>query len=778
MDTCYHCGEEILSNSNVLDDKSFCCSGCKTVYQLLKENDLSSFYTYEAGAGKRPRKEEQHRYAFLDIPEIRDKYIDFHSDKQSTIRLFIPSIHCSSCIYLLENIQKLHAGILSSQVHFVKREALISFDSSQISLSELATLLDKIGYSPNFGDRKQKEHSDSKKFLYKLGIAGFAFGSIMLWSFPEYLGMKDGFSEYRKLTTFLSFLVSIPVLVYSANEYLISAWKSIRYKSINLDVPISLGIVALYAQSCWIMASGGGPGYMDSFAAFIFFLLIGKWFQSKSYASLNYDRDYSSYFPVAVSKLNGDEEEIIEIDKLKIGDFFMLRNEEVLPCDAELVSDFMEVDYSFVTGEAEILRKEKGDFIYAGGKLVSGKAQFQVKKESNRSQLTQLWNLNDSNKDAGVLSDRFSVIFLLIVLVVSFIAGITWLFIEPGKSIEIVVSILIVACPCAIALSEPFTYGNIMRLLGRNGLYLKNALVIPNLNKCSDIVFDKTGTLTNTEGKVEYHGKELSLAQQTEIYSLSSASNHPNSKQISRYFRQNFPLKPFGISAFKEVKGAGIEAEVGGKLVRIGSPKFVNAAQNESGTHVSIDGDYLGFFHVESELRAGLETHFTELKKYKLHLLSGDGNKDARLINRLFPDSSCVHFQQNPLMKKEYVEQLEMENKHVLMVGDGLNDVGALKAATVGISVSEDIFQFTPSSDAIIESNSIYKLPLLLRISAFSKKILRVCILFSILYNLIGLSFAVLGNLSPLVAAILMPLSSVTVVIITVLGTLVFAPKK
>ncbi len=394
--TCYHCGDDVIGKGIELNDKFFCCNGCKSVYQLLSENHLDGFYAYESQAGVRPQNSDNQKYAFLDVEDIRIKFIDFEDKNTTHTTLFLPEIHCSSCIYLLENIHKIESRIISCQVNFAKREAAIIF-SKEMKLSELANILTKIGYAPNFGNREEHKKKQSKTYLYKLGVAGFAFGSIMLWTFPEYFGIEKTNPEIRQFSAYLAFIVSIPVILYSANEYFISAFRAVRYKSINLDVPISLGILALYFQSVYKIFSEGGTGYIDSFAGFVFFLLIGKWFQSKAYQSLSFERDYTAYFPVAVTRKTGAEEEIVEIDKIKIGECIVIRNQEVITCDSKLLSESIKIDYSFVTGESIPITKHKGDFIYAGGKLVGKKSEFTVEKESTRSHLTQLWN--EVNKD-------------------------------------------------------------------------------------------------------------------------------------------------------------------------------------------------------------------------------------------------------------------------------------------------------------------------------------------------------------------------------------------
>lgn len=751
------------------------------VYTLLKDNQLDGFYKFEAVPGTKPDNLSEGKYDFLELPDIREKIVLFEEGNHCKVLLYLPSIHCSSCIYLLENISRIEPAISQCMVNFTAREASVTFDSSKLKLSELATLLHRIGYTPNFGNRKKTQKLIDKQFLVKLGIAGFAFGSIMLWSFPEYLGIEEVNPEFRHFMAYLSFAVSIPVLLYSGNEFIISAWKAVRAKSINLDVPITLGIFALYFQSSYAIFSGQGAGYMDSFAGFIFFLLIGKWFQSKTYQSLSFERDYTSYFPIAVTKVKETIQETISIEKLEKEDVILIRNEEIIPCDAVLMSDEATMDYSFVTGESELLTKKQGDLVFAGGKIIGKSARLEVKEATNRSHLTSLWNNSSAKRSTKLFADSLSKWFLIIVLVIAAIAAIAWWFIDAARVVEVVVAILIVACPCALALSAPFTYGNSMRLLGRKGLYLKHVSVVKDLENVTDIVFDKTGTLTEVSSSVNYEGDNLSQEETDVLFSMAHSSTHPYAmalkKELYRFVTSDSTLE---LSEFEEIKGKGMKAHYSGKHFQLGSASFVGIENEDeqSSIYVMIDGKLYGRYIFRSQLRDGLKPMIQRLGKYRLHVLSGDSEKDKSMLEELFPENVSIQFRQTPQSKKEYILQLKNKGANVLMIGDGLNDSGALKEANVGISITEDVFQFTPSSDAILDAKNLKQLPVLMQIAAFSKTILRVCFGFSLLYNTIGLSFALSGKLEPIVAAIIMPLSSITIVAVATFGILWFAPKK
>ena len=770
MENCYHCGDVLPTPSILLDQKEFCCQGCANVYSLLNSNSLKDFYAYEKTPGIKPNKGRSDKFQFLDIPEIRARYIQYEDEKIARVKLSLPTIHCSSCIYLLENLSKINTHVLTSQVHFAKKEATIVFDTNAISLSEIADLLQFIGYEPDFG-RKTEVKGLQKSFLLKIGLAGFAFGSIMLWSAPDYFGITLDNLSFRNFTAYLSFIVSLPVFLYSANEYYVSAYKAIRSRSINLDVPITLGILALYAQSTYQIFTQQGPGYMDSFAGFIFFLLIGKWFQNRTYQSLSFDRDYSSYFPVAIHRMSKNGTEIIPIEQLKQGDHIQVRNEEIIPCDSILVSEEAQLDFSFVTGESALVKKKKGDLIYAGGKLIGMTIELAVKSETNRSHLTQLWNETKDKKESNKLEryqDRISRYFLIILIIVAILSGIVWAFIDPSEIMTVIVSILIVACPCALALSSPFTLGNTLSVLGKNGLYLKNTTVVEALSEITTIVFDKTGTLTDPLAyQVQFTHTNLPDEVWGILKELSSHSTHPLSKVIHQALTNQY--QALKLNDFVEIKGKGIAASYQDKNYQLGSSTFVgNVSSTENGTvFFAQDGKVIQEIHVMSAFRSSIPTLLSQWKDKRIFVLSGDDEKDLpELIALGFKTEQCF-FKQEPKDKAAFISERQKLGEKVLMLGDGLNDVGALGTANVGIALSEDMFRFTPSSDAILDAKHFHLLGRFFQVSKYAKVVLKVCLGFSITYNLIGLSFAISASLAPIVAAILMPISSITVVFLS-----------
>ncbi len=773
--TCFHCQDTLPQTTIQFDNKSFCCQGCKAVYELLSGHELAAFYGQEIAGGIRPTTTTRTQFSFLDEPAFRQQLIDFEEGDLIRITLHLPQIHCASCIYLLEHLHKLHAGIIQSSVHFTKREATITVHSNEIKLSELAQLLSKIGYQPNFNKKEDRSKGINKRMLLQLGFAGFAFGSIMLWSFPEYLGLDESYLDFRDLTAYLSFAVSLPVLFFSAADYFKSAIAALRTRSMNLDVPIVLGIIALYARSVIAIFSNEGPGYMDSFAGFIFFLLIGKWFQSKTYQWLSFDRDFRSYFPIAVVKIEDGNETLCSLEDLAVSDKIRIRNEEIIPCDSILGSDKATIDYSFVTGEADWVEKKRGELIYAGGKIIGNSTVLKVHKTTSRSALTQLWNDQDKSTSQPAFQgrqDRISRYFIAVVIGIATIASLVWTFIDPKQIPEIITAVLIVACPCALALSVPFVYGNMLRKLGKSGMYLRNTSIIERFQQCDTIVFDKTGTLTKQEEKnVIYEGVPLTEIEKQQLLFATTNAHHPYAKVINKLLLQHVVSIPFQQEII-EYAGKGIE--IPGEL-KLGSAPFLeltNQSDTEACAYLQMKGENKGRFVFNSSIRPGMDQLISELgKHFSIHVISGDKPRDLEQLKTIFPSTTIFRFEQQPIDKKHYVQSLQENGHRTIMIGDGLNDAGALNEAFVGIALSENLVRFTPSSDVILQAENLKYFSEYFQYMLQGKSYLKWCFAFSLVYNITGIGFAVSGHLTPLIAAIIMPLSSITVVLLATILT-------
>lgn len=777
---CYHCGQECAKDLVKFDEKAFCCAGCKTVYEILNQNELTDFYELNKNPGIQPDKKSDVQFQFLDTPEIFEKVVDFNDAGTTVVTFNVPVIHCSSCVWVLESLDEINPAISHAVVDFVHRKVQITYHSDEIKLSELAQFMSSLGYKPvislSSADKAEKNHD--RKLLLQLVVAGFAFGNIMLFVLPEYLDGGEAWVEFnRGFSRWLTFALSLPVVFYSAQSYLESGYNAIKNKRINIDIPIAIGILVLFLRSTYDIVFDLGPGYFDSLAGLVFFMLIGKWFQRRTYQSLAFDRDYKSFYPIAITKIVDNSYENILLSDLKKGDRILLRDEEILPADAILMKGDARIDNSFVTGESKLISKKLGDKIYAGGKQSGAAIELEVIEELNQSYLTSLWNSDAfSKKDTqfDTLVNRVSQYFVWIILGIAVASGIYWYFVDVSKLFQVVTAILIIACPCALAISAPFTLGNVMRILGRRKFYVKDAQTVEKLAKIDTVVFDKTGTITETQqSEVEYIGQDLTESEKSAILSVVNQSSHPLSRGIQEKLKS---YKTLDVAEYEQLKGQGQQAIVEEKLVQVGSRKWLeidsDSPINQSEVWIKINHETKGRFVFKNKYRADLASTIQELSDYDLHVLSGDNASEMENLQKIFPASTVFNFSQSPQAKLEYIQSLqEKHGRKVMMVGDGLNDAGALKQSNVGVAVAEDMNSFSPSCDAILGSQSFSLLPRFIKMSKRGANLVKTAFIISFSYNVIGLSFAVSGNLEPVVAAILMPISSISIVLFATSST-------
>lgn len=756
--------------------KIFCCEGCKMVYQILDQNELCEYYNLNDAPGINQRiAVRKDKFAFLDDKKIQEQLISFRNEEQLHVTFYLPQMHCSSCLYLLENLHRLDAGIVSCKVNFTRKEATIVLLTQETSLRKLAETLTAIGYEPyiSLNDLKEKRPGIDKGLVYRLGIAGFCFGNIMLMSFPEYLGIDSSEKALLDLFRWINFGLAIPVFLYSSYPFYASSWKSLKHKFLNIDAPIALAIIITFIRSAYEVISGTGGGYFDSMTGIVFFMLAGRILQDKTYRQLSFERDYSSYFPIAVSVIKDNKETPTTLPDIKHGDTLLIHHEELIPADGILTKGKAFIDYSFVTGESIPVLKEVGEIIYAGGKQTAGNIEVLVVKEVAQSYLTNLWNRSELKKDNTKKGVSFvhllSRYFTYIVLSIAIITGIYWSFQDPSKLWPAVTAIFIIACPCALLLSNTFTNGNILRILGRNHFFLRNAQVIENIGKTDHIVFDKTGTLTATlEQDIAYEGSTLTADQREQVAALAACSSHPLSKSLVKYLDAG---KKYIVSSFTEITGKGIEGMVNGQLLKLGSYDFVmNDTKREMGTSVfvSFDNTLQGYFLFTNHYRKPVPGLVKQLKhQYRLSVLSGDNDHEKENLRKLLGQDATLLFHQGPEDKLNYIKNLQENGEKVMMIGDGLNDAGALHQSDTGIAVAEQTNNFTPASDAIIEARQLSLLPTFIRLCQVNRRIVIASFVLSIVYNIAGLFFAVQGTLSPLIAAILMPSSSLSILLIT-----------
>lgn len=777
---CYHCGTHCISNHIHIDEKIFCCEGCKTVFEILDNNNLCNYYELENHPGLTQIKPiRKDKYNYLDNEDIAKQLYQFTDGNHIIATFYLPNVHCSSCMWLIEHLNRIHPGITESRLNFTSKEVTIHFKKAEISIRSVVELLAMVGYEPYISLQDKDQHK-TKKYnkhkIYKLGVAGFCFGNIMMMSFPEYFSLTNGIEEqYAQLFRYFNLILSIPVFFYSGSEFFVTAWKGIQQKILNIDAPIALAVIITFARSIYEILTNTGAGYLDSMSGIVFFMLVGRVVQERTYQSISFHRDYKSYFPIAVNVQTPEGIVSKPLQDLKEQDIVVLHNEEIIPTDALLMSGKAMVDYSFVTGESEPIQVNIGEMVYAGGRQIGEQIVIEVRKPVAASYLTSLWNHQAFAKNKAVTNDQESYIhtlskyFTIILFSLAALTATYWAVYDPSKIITSISAMLIVACPCALLLTVTFTNGHMLRLLSNNGLFLRDATVLEPLGQINHIVFDKTGTLTEQSHQVTCNGHQLSEEEQQWVAAVVKSSKHPLSKSIQKWLGATTSVP---IQDWQEVVGKGIKATVQGHEIMVGSATFIgiegaqNAAQQGS-VYIKIDNNITSVLFA-SQFRGSIPAVIDALKpQYKMSLLSGDNNQQQNAMEQLLGVESKLLFKQSPSQKLQYIQHLQNLDNKVLMMGDGLNDAGALQQSNVGITLADDINNFTPSCDAILNADQLSRLPGMLQLSQKARVVIAVSFVVSILYNIVGLYFAMQGLMKPMVAAILMPCSTLSIVLIT-----------
>ncbi|WP_240410342.1 heavy metal translocating P-type ATPase [Hymenobacter oligotrophus] len=784
---CTHCGDDCPEQPIVLHDKPFCCQGCKAVYELLEANNLCNYYSIsEEHPGQKIKEVElPGRFDYLDEESVQAQLLSFRSDKLARLTLTLPQMHCASCIYLLENLYKLNPGVSESRVNFLRKEISLSYVPSETSLKEVVKLLAALGYEPQItlAELGAQPNHGSRAIYYKLGLAGFCFGNVMLLAFPDYLSFTDELArEFGRFFGYISLLLSVPVLLYSAQDFYRSAWAGIRQRYINLDFPISLGLTALFGVSTYEVLSGTGAGYLDSFTGLVFFMLIGKWVQQRTYDALRFDRDFTSYFPVAVTLLTKDGEKSVSVKDLQVGHRILVRNQEVIPADAMLMRGTGQIDYSFVSGESVPVAKVAGEVVYAGGRQVGEAVELEVVREVSQGYLTQLWNNPTFQKaekqTLETYANKVGRYFVAATLLIAAGAVAYWLPRDQQMMWRAFTSVLVIACPCALSLATPFALGSALTAFGRRKFYLKNSAVAETLGRATTIVFDKTGTLTDVkQSAVEYLGPALTLREQQAVAAVVRQSTHPLSQRLA----QELPHSPFAVADFVEVPGQGLRGTVDGLSVKVGAAAFVGASPTaahtsetsdnmQSRVYVSLNNDLGGCYIFRNVYRQNLREVLADLgTRYRLAVLSGDNDTEQERLRELFGPKAELRFRQTPQNKLDYIAELKRQGDTVIMIGDGLNDAGALQQADAGIALTHTLSNFSPACDAILDASSFGQLNTFLKFTQDCLQVVLATFVLSFIYNGIGLGLAVQGKFTPIVSAILMPISSLSVMLFATL---------
>ncbi len=782
---CSHCHlefekDEMISDNNGAKELFFCCKGCQGVYHLLQDQGLDSFYGKLGSKTLEPPKHLVDDSSRFDYEGFHKRYVTDRADGYKEISLIIEGIHCAACVWLNEKILTRAEGVIEANINFTNNKARIVWDGDKIKLSEIIDKIRAIGYDAMPYDAGLQEESANRlrrQNYTKMIVGVFATMNIMWIAVALYAGYFSGIEEgHKDILHLAEFILASITLFYSGSIFYKGAFTAAKHGFVTMDTLVATGSTLTYSYSIYASITHAGEAYFDSVTMIITFVLVGKYLEtlSKKQAIDTLDK-LSSIIPTEVTVVTSEKTEYIPIDSVSVGMIVEMRAGDVAALDGTVISGEANFDESTLSGESEPVLKKDGDKITSGSKNLDGIIRYEVTKDSKHSSFSEIVRLLSESLEkkpkiesmANNLSRYFSVTILSLALA-TFLA---WLFVGGigfEKALVVSVSVIIIACPCALALATPIASVIGLYVAAKKGVIFKSSSMLETIAKADMIILDKTGTITEGKPKV-LSEKEFAPYDKAALSVLVSASKHP----ISQAVLSHIGAMRRELDAIKEVRSKGIEAQLDGLKIIGGNGEYMK----EHGIDIDFESDKSLFFYAEAgrlkavfeledKIKEGAKETIESLKGYGLNvvMLTGDNEKAAQ---RVASAIGIKHYQSkmNPQEKLSFIENAQQNGKVVIMAGDGINDSLALARADIGIAMASGAEINLQTSDVVLLHNSIKELKEAVRIGRKTYKTIKQNIGISILYNAVTIPLAMSGLVIPLVAAISMSFSSILVVL-------------
>lgn len=773
---CSHCRLDFDERQMLeKDGHFFCCTGCEAVFELVQSKGLGDFY-------ERLGKNSLEPVNFKQNLGVFDSFVRPTNEGFSEIHLVIDGIFCAACVWLNEKILIEEQGVIEASVNPLTHKARVVFDERQVSLKRILTLIQSIGYKPSAYDplkQEQKALSTKREFYSKLVVAVACVMNVMWIAVAKYAGFFSLMDAQTKdILNFAEFVLASPVLFYTGSAFYKNAYFSLKHGQISMDFLVIFGASLAYAYSLWAMFSRGGEVYFDSVAMIICFVFVGKYLEVlvKKHATDTMD-GLNDFLKGEILVFNGKEFAPKDAYAVQVGDIIQLKTGDKILIDGVCVRGEASIDSSSLSGESEPVLVQAGTNINSACVVLDGSVEYRALKPYSESKLSQIISLLELSQKPKIQSlvAQIAVYFSRTVLAVALLCFCFWYFVrESGAEFALInaISVLIIACPCALALATPVS--NLIALFQALKLKVlfKSSDKIEDLSKCDYAVFDKTGVLTDFKLKIARY--ELNQkANLNELFAFINLSNHPVSASIREFLQEKVrDKKHLEFSAVKEVRAKGISARLKNDEFIGGNAHFlqecgIKMSQKFSDTHFVFakNGEILAHFEFESVLRAGASELVSYLKKIKMpiKMLTGDNEKAAQKVASKLGITDFTAFCL-PENKMQVITTLSQKHK-VLMVGDGVNDALALQNAAVAVSLKQGADLAAQNSDIILLKNDLHALEQAIRLSKKTFIIIKQNLAFSLCYNALTIPLAFVGLINPLVAAASMSLSSVVVIL-------------
>lgn len=801
MFVCKHCAGHFEAEAIIdANGNEFCCNGCKNVYAYLNSQGLSEFYSKLKKGEQNLAKPSSKHFDKQSAGSMFSKLLrrDENSPFICELEVLISGIHCPACIWLNEKALSNLEGVLELNISATTSKARVLFDERKTALEEILNLIIAIGYDPKpFNAIKSAKNSLSREHYARLIVALACSMNIMWVAIAVYSGYFEGLSlGAKKILHFAEFVLASPPVFYTASVFYRSALSSLKLRQISMDVNVSLGILSVYFYSVYAMLSGLPEVYFDSACMLVTFIFAGKFLQTKATQKAAQElENISSLFVEQVMSVKNNsripsisEFKPCDVSEVKSGDFVLLRSGERAMIDGVVLSGEASVDNSSINGESVPVGISKDDALLSGALCAEGSVIYKATSSFQGSFLNKLSKLlsNASFARAQIeeLANKISSHFgwaILALCVASFVfwsvANISaW---SGANAFGIAISVLVIACPCALSLATPIATLVAMGNSTKRSIVFKDAKVLETLAKCDIIAFDKTGTLSKANLKVLSEQRFLPFDDEA-LLALASASTHPISKAVASYILKN-ALSPFSQDALENIQniaGKGITATYKGVKIAGGSAAFIESRAfvkslgaslaDEGGSseyYFMYDNKLVARFFLDDELREGAKASIKELKKMGLKVLMLSGDKQivaSKVASELGIDES--HGELNPEQKALLIKELQ-KSANVVMVGDGINDILALKSANVGIAMGSGASVSVGVSDVVLLRDELSDLVFALRLAKKTFKVIKENLFISLVYNALSIPLAMAGFIIPLFAAISMSFSSLLVVL-------------
>lgn len=794
MTQCYHCDLPVPTGTDfhleVLgEQRQFCCPGCLAVAETICENGLQQFYQFRTEKSAKAESllpQELFELEALDTPDILNSITD-NDDGVQSIELGIEGITCAACGWLIKTEITKRDDVKSISVNTTTHRATINFQESA-KLSDILKNIHSLGYKayPFTEDAQEVSiQNEDKRFVRRLIVAGLGMMQVMMFATGLYLGEYQDISvEHAYFLHSVSALLATPVVLYSALPFFTSAWNALKYGHFGMNLPVSIAILAGYSASMFSLFTNGDVYYFDSVVMFTFFLLVGRFLEHRTrLKAILKQQNFKQLLPLSVQrKIANNQLEVIPSAKIQENDVLLINAGAVVPIDGVLIDQSAELNEAVITGEFLPVKKNQSEIIYSGSTNTGSSFYIKATSEPKNSRLQKLIKLQHTSEELlsnkVSLADKIANFYVIGLLILSVISGFIWWQVDPQKIFPVVLSLLVVSCPCALSLATPAAVAAAIAKLTDLGLMIKHRGFFASLAGVSHVYFDKTGTLTTSQMVLER--VEL-LTDDTEenfvvavALALEQRSNHPIAQAFKRY--QLSEKLNIEIENDQETLSGGVSGHWQGDNYKLGKIDFVSKETseiiNKTNTQgkvvvfLSKNGSAIARFVIGDNLNQSAEESVELFHRQgkDITLLSGDTVATCEaLAAELNIDKVIANA--SPEEKLAIIETAKKNNQNVLMVGDGVNDVGALAAANVGITMGETSFLSRTSSDAVLVSHDLTVLPNAILIARKLNAIVRQNLSWAVTYNLIAIPFAMAGLIPAWLAAVGMTSSSLIVVL-------------